>query len=293
MKHSDINPDHFLDLPLARILIRKNLNIFRSFLRDSYYQFLYHKEFDKTRTLRDSRKGDTALILANGTRLIDGIKNGRQNFPQILSADVFCINHYILHEDLVGVKPDYYLLMDNDYYSQSSSEQSILSAMNGNHCSRADAKMILDSANLVREKVFNLTDVKVFIPVKKFKHYCRHNIYPINGVCSPAVNNFSDVTRTLSWHCMTGYMAISLAIYLGYTDIYLAGFDNDSFKSLEFDRESMSYQYDYSHFYSEPSSFSNKSTSSLQLSELLSEMSLIFRMHSKCNFTNLDPCGLI
>ena len=34
---------------------------------------------------------------------------------------------------------------------------------------------------------------------------------------------------------LTGYLAISTALYMGFDDIYLAGFDSDSFKTLYFD----------------------------------------------------------
>jgi hypothetical protein len=99
----------------------------------------------------------------------------------------------------------------------------------------------------------------------------------------PALGLFA----TLGWQTMTAYVSISIASYLGYDEIYIAGFDNDSFKTVQ--RVGEHIEYYFSHFYdASPVRIKTKES----ITELIDLTSQILRLHERANVINLDKDNL-
>jgi hypothetical protein len=60
--------------------------------------------------------------------------------------------------------------------------------------------------------------------------------------------NCTDIRWPRNFHPMTAYKALQIACYLGYEKIYIAGFDNDYFKTVIVDKDNQIWNVD-AHFY--------------------------------------------
>ena len=86
-------------------------------------------------------------------------------------------------------------------------------------------------------------NVTLFIPLKfKNKLNIKTNVYYFNDIELRRFNkNIIDITRPRNYLTMTAYKALSVACYLGFKKIYIAGFDNDYFKAIKVDKENRIY----------------------------------------------------
>jgi hypothetical protein len=91
-------------------------------------------------------------------------------------------------------------------------------------------------------------------------------------------------------------MAIAIANYIGFESIYIAGFDNNTWKTLSRNPTSRRLEYTYSHFFSEPTSLTQRELESYTTSELLGSAASIHRIHEamkeEIQFINLDNSSL-
>tara|TARA_B100000674_G_scaffold43318_1_gene30063 strand:+ start:287 stop:1081 length:795 start_codon:yes stop_codon:yes gene_type:complete len=262
-----------------------------NFVRDIIFNYKYRSILTRTTSLANTKSGK-ALIMANGSRLLPTIKKAREDGFDFSSVSIFAINNYILHQNLVALSPDYYVLIDPDYFAFELTDNDLQRAAEGNHCSLKDSEYILNEAQKVSLRVFNSKTMSVFIPSSQFHKVRSSNIYPFNSSCSPASSNIYNITRTLSWRPMTGYVAISIALYLGFDEIYLAGFDNDSWRTIASGSNPGTLNYQFPHFYTEPSSFMNKYTSDMDAACFMASAASIYRLHRRIKMINLDIDGL-
>jgi hypothetical protein len=231
--------------------------------------------------------------MANGVRLYDAITHGLSCYPDVRGAKKFCINNYVLYSDLIGIDPDYYLLLDPSFFIDEASlnEDLIAKAALDGHCTIEDAETELRRALEVKTKISNNPNIKLFVPYTRLNLFAKNsNVYGILGATNTAANNIVDITKTLGWRSMSAYVAISIATYLGHNPIYIAGFDNDSWKSISWDREKNETLYNFKHFYPEVSFFERRTD--MCVHEMLSSASSINRLQSKLKVINLDPAGL-
>ena len=91
---------------------------------------------------------------------------------------------------------------------------------------------------------------------------------------------------------MTAYVAVSVALYLGFEKIFLAGFDNDSWRSITSGTNEGYINYQFPHFYTEPASFMNKFTSDMDAASFMASAASIYRLHRRIKTVNLDFDGL-
>ena len=288
-----INPADFYDLPLLKLFLLKNKVILRCFIDDIWSNLYYRQFYKKTKKLKNKFKG-SALIIANGPRLKDCINFAEKNHREALNADAFCVNNYINHAHILDINPKYYFLTDHAFFSNNINENLVKRDMLENDFSREKVLETYRRARITLKKVLKTPNLKLFIPVEKYSQYNSNpNIFPLSAKLSSAVSNSTDITKTLCWKPLTAYVAISTAIYMGYEKIFLAGFDTDYFKTIEFDRKNSCMKYEYKHFYQDKDDlFLEARIQGNNASSLLSEISSILRINEKTNFINLDPNGI-
>ena len=287
--NNNLSPIDFYDLPLLKLFLLKNKVKLRCLLDDLWCNFYYKKFFKLTRNLRNSKSG-SALIMGNGPRLKDCIEYAKVHDKDALSAEKFCFNDYILHTDILNIIPDYYFMLDCIFFEDDTiDEKNIFKNMKRANTSKKDLINAFKKSKDIKEKVLNTKNIKVFIPVNYYSKYINNdNFYPISGKFSSAVTNYKNITKTLSWPSMTALCAISTAIYLGFTKIYIAGFDWDNFKTVRYDRKSKSIKYNYGYFYQDETSNMEYIKEENSPASMLSLTSCIFRHANKVEFINLD-----
>jgi hypothetical protein len=284
-----MNNDYFLDLPVRKIALSKAQKLIKTYLKDRLLSIRYKNEFKKTKKLRDSQHGP-ALVMANGRRLKDGLEAGFERYPDLVNAKVMSINHFILHKNIVEVNPDYYLLLDPLYFNEDFSEDFIAKSAREGDCSFEDAQKDIFLSKKIKDLVVSDLSMKLFVPVGQHKKFDRDEVFPILGHTSTASKNYIDITLTLGWRTLSAYVALSIAKYLGHNPIYTAGFDNDSWRSITFDRGTNKTKYEFRHFYPE-GSLSSRYTDT-KPHELLASAASIHRLHEHIKVINLDPEGL-
>lgn len=132
--------------------------------------------------------------------VMGGLSVSKINLEHIIKSDIITANNFFRTDDYLKIKPKYHVIMDGDFF--------------------------IDQENI---EILNKTikdDTTVFLNIRKLKPYTKKNIryiLPTYRVIddfieidiSKACSNFSTVTLT----------CIQLAMYLGYKEINLVGFD--------------------------------------------------------------------
>lgn len=182
----------------------------------------------KTRKLKGSKAGKQALVLANGPSVgkLDPAKIKR--LQQAGAFEVFAVNSYISSPLADIVTPDYYLLSDPAFFNPTKYPHL--------------TERLTNDINLLTKR-----DVTCFVPLEhynaapfkhKFGFYDRGNLF-LNKI---------TITGPRCFVSMTAYKALAAACYMGYSQIYICGFDNDYFLNLVVDDNNDMYYIDR-HFY--------------------------------------------
>lgn len=254
----------------------------------------YYKSYSKIRNLKQKYSGPI-LCIANGPSLSSSIDRASKelnlDFSQI---PVFACNEYWMHQNLIGLKPQFYTLFDPDYFHTSTVNLENIKN-NSDYDERKNVGELLKSWANTSNEVLE-SDMTVFINIshtKNIQNKTGDNIYPILGLTSPIVNNISDITRTLKIPSLTVYMNICIAAYMGFSPIYLAGYDNSSTLTLS-RLENGNLTYRFEHFYPETKNETIR-ISKMETHEFFSSASQIHRLHmnlKNLNVINLDRTGI-
>ena len=195
-------------------------------IKTSFKTFRNYRNFRDTKSLKNTFKDQDSFVLANGPSLkkidLKEIKKRQRKFAN----KVICVNSFIskYHSKLI---PDFYIISDPAYFGfdEEFHDQDTLKDV------KRDLQLI--------EK----HNVTIFVPLR-FKNNIniKTKIFYFNDMELRRFNkNLTDITLPRSYKSLTAYKALSLACYLGFKNIYIAGIDNDYFKTFEVDKENRVY----------------------------------------------------
>ena len=282
----DVVSFRFLLLYIKEVILVKKYEI--------YLKIRYYKLYSKIRNIKQKYSGPI-LCIANGPSLSSSIDRASKelnlDFSQI---PVFACNEYWMHQNLIGLKPQFYTLYDPDYFHTSTVDFENIKN-NSHYDEQKNVGELLKSWANTSNEVLE-SDMTVFINIshtKNIQNTTGDNIYPILGLTSPIVNNISDITRTLKIPSLTVYMNICIAAYMGFSPIYLAGYDNSSTLTLS-RLENGNLTYRFEHFYPETKNETIR-ISKMETHEFFSSASQIHRLHmnlKNINVINLDRTGI-
>ena len=168
-------------------------------------------EILKTRSLKGSCEGP-ALIAATGSSLGEVPDLVFEFFKNRNS--IFGVNNYILSDKGVRFPPTYQFIIDNAFFrnrdltTEKHSMASVISSVRPDYL------------------------VQVVGSQDYLSNYPRINIH---GHVLPSFTKSIDPTKVCGFVPNTTLFAISLAIYLGFSPIFVAGFDYDQFKEAKVD----------------------------------------------------------
>jgi len=245
----------------------------------------------RTRQLRGTQRGRSALVFANGPSLRKLSPQKIQALQKTGAFDVFGVNAYIDTDFGRVARPDLYVLTDPAQWTMALSDEEVSHLPTSAEKSSARTEFREMCEGIWRE--LRLVKPRLFIPVEQ-EAPPGIDAFAFCAMSNPFLDNIEDITRPQGGRPLTVFRAMSIACYLGYEHIYICGVDNDAFKSTSCDRDNVKHAR-YEHFYDDERSVQTVSSRE-RLSRSLYFTALTFGSFEKFvgrAVTNLDPDGLV
>lgn len=184
-------------------------------LRDQFLKNLWLREYiinfkhySDLQRIKGSKRNKKALVIGNGPSLdlipIDEIIKFQKN-----GGEIFLMNHFNLRKELLQIQPDYYFSADPNTIKEENFSQVCEHIKNSETCEvYVPMQMIKDY-----EKIFTNNSVGGFCGIE-----IRRGLFSQNISIKP--------NRPHSFSSMTAYHALSMAIWLNYSKIFIIGLDN-------------------------------------------------------------------
>ena len=152
-------------------------------------------------------------MLANGPRLTAALNSAQESGINIFEMDAFALNYYLANENLVGIKPKYYVLMDPMFFKDKFTDDEISKEISAGK-SFDELMKTLDRAKELRKNVLS-SEMTCFMPARNSEYFCQYkNAHAINGRVGAFSSNYDDILKTLGWPSMTAYVSISFTIFI-------------------------------------------------------------------------------
>ncbi|OHD63450.1 MAG: hypothetical protein A2096_16280 [Spirochaetes bacterium GWF1_41_5] len=226
----------YLGISISALLRYRIHSLLACLKYNMFFVWPGQKQLKTTALLRNSARGKSAFVFANGPSL------ARLNPEKIARLqkqgyDIFAINSYLRSSFFKIAAPDYFLISDPAYfgdYRYLSKEQ-----LAGNGMQEA----LADLAELKK-----YPEIRLLIPIRYYSKIKHENIICFNDSEYLWGSNVNDLTRVRGYSSMTAYKSLAAACHLGYDKIYICGFDNNYFKHLFVNKKNEMFYRD-EHFY--------------------------------------------
>ena len=155
-----------------------------------------NKYLKRNKEFRDKHKGERCFIVLNGPSLCN------YDLSKISNEFVFCTNYFYQTNKFEIVKPNYYCVTDSQFFNNEDSEECIRELLKCNYS----------------KFIFNINYLKKFKPNKNiYLTYSKHmpNILTIGN----------DLCKMSSGFISVSLFAMNTAIFMGFKEIYLLGYD--------------------------------------------------------------------
>lgn len=199
MKNKIIRVVHFWDSILFKL---SNFAQYFIYL-GSFYRIKLHLK--KNTKLSGRHKGERCFILLNGPSLLD------LDLSKIRDEQVFCVNHFWTSEHYQTVKPNYYLASDTSFFSEEfySEEDNYLKKILT--LTKQDGASCIFPMSYLKLLGSNKLDEHVYVTYSKHK--------PTGNKIRSSLSSLSSTFSTVS------LFAINAAIDMGFSEIYLLGYE--------------------------------------------------------------------
>jgi len=210
--------------PSANILLIILYRI-KLFLQSKYHfmkDYLSNqKEYKRVKKIYNTKKNKKAFVFANGPSInkIDFKKVNNYNY------DIFVVNKFFETEKTKDVNVTYHVFSDPRYFELNHRYYQTF-----NNSLKKDHQIFLPFNYLSKfksndPKFFGFCDVENFLS-----------------------NNVDNIVRPRGYISMTAFKALSIALYMGYEEIYICGFDNNQYLEAKSDINNSLF-YTNLHFY--------------------------------------------
>lgn len=167
--------------------------------RKIIYQFSYDSKY--IRSLKDTKKGETCFIVGNGPSL------KASDLESLSDYDTFATNRIYLIFSETNWRPTYYLAIDNNILDDNLDD--IVNAEAGIKLLNTTTKKKVEDRVGNNTKFINIFGRYIISPAR---YETKHIKY--------------DVSKSFSLSYSVTGVAIELAVYMGYKNIYLIGVDH-------------------------------------------------------------------
>lgn len=252
------------------------------FLRDVLWSTRYYtryilpkrKSLHELKKLKNSKKGKSAFVFANGPSLAN-LSFEKVSKYQNEGFDVFAVNSFISNQK--NFIPNFYVLSDPAYFRRDIIETALKKRV------EADLDLI------------NKHKITCFLPFEFDGKKNLEKFYYFNDAECLTFNNFSNPLIPRSFFSMTAYKALLISIYLGYDKVYISGFDNDYFLGINNNEENEVSLLDKHFYVKDIDRKLIKSIGFNSIKDVLLDSYWLFYFlskFSKYNIVNLDKKGL-
>lgn len=208
--HTSSNPNY----SLTRVILTKLRVVAEWSLRRMLELGIRRQAFAPLRSLRNSASDRTAIVMANGPSL-NLISLAKVSDAQKHSLDVFVVNYFPITQGTELLRPNYLVLSDPVTKPTSTNNRSLdLWAWIDSH---PEVKIICPSS--------------WFRQINKSRYALSRFLFFDDTSLISWTKNISPL-RARSYLSMTAYKALSVAVYLGYSEIDVIGFDNNQVRGL-------------------------------------------------------------
>lgn len=226
-----------------------------------------------TRGLRGTCGSQEALIIATGPSAL-GLDTHAALKMQARGGKIFALNFYNEMTLSEKVIPDFYVLTDPRWFDQASSDGRIEATWN----------YIKENSGIVIVAPATIEHIPLAVE--------RSCVF-VNTIGLDGWTRNTDPTRARGYVGLTAFAAMAIAQFMGFSSIFLCGFDSDAFRSIVLD-ESGDVALAANHGYAE-----NSTTKLLPIDSVGEALEFYARhfydlkLFEQERFINLDPSSLV
>ena len=202
---------------LYAILGRKTAENIRlsKFIRDNKNKDLCEKIKENIK-FKNTHVGERCFILGNGPSLKD------VDFNSLSDEFVFTVNNFSMVENYKVVKTNVHIWADLSFFEMREDQKYDHDELMDNYTKISEEKPICFLLDLAYDfvKKNHLDDI---LDINYFRSF---------GASDPKIRCFYDLSKSLSCYTTVVQYAISIAMYMGFSEIYLLGCDSTNIISL-------------------------------------------------------------
>jgi uncharacterized Rossmann fold enzyme len=198
---------------IVRYWLRVKLEVAYYYLK---YCIINFESLLKTYKLKNTKKNNKVFVFGNGPSMkkLDPIKikNYSNNGYDIIACNGFIQSDFGKH-----IKPNYMVFSDPlDFKTVPNTHPRKFRELLGKK----------DKQDAINEQI------PIFAPINFLNYEKYDNCYFFNDCEDIFSNNISNILAPRGYGSWTGNKALSIATYLGYSEIYICGLDYDIFKKI-------------------------------------------------------------
>lgn len=181
------------------------------------------RSFKELINFKGAGSGKVCFVLANGPSLQKLDPQKVRSFCESNGADLFCVNYFVSSKFAETSGADYWVLSDPNSLDLSRQE-----AQN----SFQNAERNVRKAIFVPLQYEGKLPENIGLPIISFN----------DSVTSHIFSRSVSPVEPRSYASMSAYKALAIAVYGGYSSIYICGFDNTYVRNLGCDRDNRIYR---------------------------------------------------
>ena len=181
------------------------------------------KDFHALIKFKGTGFGKACFVIANGPSLQKLDPHKLKYYCEANRADLFCVNYFVNSTFAATTGADYWVLSDPESLNLSREEAQVA---------------FLNAEKFVRRGVFVPKQYEGRLPKKAGLPQISFN----DSVTSHIFSRSISPVKPRSYASMSAYKALAIAIYGGYSPIYICGFDNTYVRNLGCDRDNRIYR---------------------------------------------------
>lgn len=171
-----------------------------------------HAILQKNSTFKDKHKGRPAFVIVNGPSL------ATQDILCLKDQVTFVVSGFWKHEAVLSWQPTYYSLLDANFFTDTQATRAFYENLH----------------RRISNSTFFVPLFRGYDAVQKYKFLPEKNTYYVASVGEKVSNN--DLANVVQGFASVSAFALSQAIYMGCSPIYLLGFDHDYLANRGVDR---------------------------------------------------------
>lgn len=195
----------------------------KNIISELIYTFKFLRNNHHTiKKLKNSKQDKNVILLGNGNS-VNLLSTKKILNLQKKNFDLIATNNFLSSSLSKKIVPNFYVMSDERTINPILYKKELKNISIQNY--KASIKTI--------NNLNKLKNIKLFLPSElNKKHNFKIKIYYFNNFKNYYKKQFIDLRYSNNLYPITGLNALRICVYLGYKKIYIAGIDNDHWKSV-------------------------------------------------------------